>query len=100
MATPALNDAAISEALTQLNGWERDGDTLTRTFKFDSYMAGLAFASAAGTIAEGMDHHPDMVIGWRKVTVSFTTHDAGSKITQKDVDAAAKIDALGYPKAS
>lgn len=99
MATPALNDAAISEALTQLNGWERDGDTLTRTFKFDSYMAGLAFASAAGTIAEGMDHHPDMVIGWRKVTVSFTTHDAGSKITQKDVDAAAKIDALGYPKA-
>lgn len=98
MATPALNDAEITESLTQLHGWERDGDMLTRTFKFDSYMAGLAFASAAGTIAEGMDHHPDMTIGWRKVTISFTTHDAGSKITQKDVDAAAKIDALGYPK--
>jgi pterin-4a-carbinolamine dehydratase len=40
-----------------------------------------------------------MLIGWRKVTVSFTTHDAGSKLSAKDFAAAARVDALGYPRA-
>lgn len=94
----ALTDAAISEALTKLNGWQRDGDTITKTFELPSYMAGLAFASAAGTIAEGFDHHPDMQIGYKKVTLAFSTHDAGNKITQKDIDVATAIEALPYPK--
>jgi 4a-hydroxytetrahydrobiopterin dehydratase len=99
MASTALTDAQITEALAQLDGWERDGDQLTRTFKFDNYLAGTSFASAVGVIAEGFDHHPDLFIGYKKVMVSFTTHDAGSKITQKDVDIAKAINALGYPRA-
>ncbi len=95
----ALNDAAITEALSQLNGWERQGDKISKTFALPSYMAGLAFASAAGTIAEGFDHHPDMFVAYKKVTLEFTTHDAGSKITQKDIDVATAIEALPYPKA-
>ena len=98
MTTTALNDAAISEGLAMLDGWERDGDRIRKTFKLDSYLAGLALATAIGTVCEGMNHHPDMVIGWRRVEVSFTTHDAGSKISQKDLDAAKKVDALGYPR--
>lgn len=98
MATPALSDADITAGLAELNGWEREGDMISKTFKLDSYMAGLAFATAVGTIAEGHDHHPDMEIGWRKVKVSFTTHDAGSKITHKDMAVAKAIEGLGYPK--
>ncbi len=94
----ALNDAQIVEALAALSGWERAEDKLTKTYEFDAYLAGVAFAAAVGTVCEGLDHHPDLFIGWRKVTVSFTTHDAGSKITQKDVDAAQAVEALGYPK--
>jgi len=97
MAT-ALNDAEIIEGLQQLDGWERDGDMLTKTFQFDSYLAGIAFASTVGVISEGLDHHPDMTILWRKVTVSYTTHDAGSKLTEKDFAAATAIEAVGYPK--
>ena len=97
MAT-ALSEAEISAGLATLKGWERDGDTLVKAFKFDSYLAGVAFASAVGVIAEGMNHHPDLRIGWRNVSVSFTTHDAGSKLSAKDFAAAAAIDALGYPK--
>ncbi len=96
MAT-ALNDAEIIERLQNLDGWERDGDHLKKTFKLDSYLAGLALATAIGTVCEGLEHHPDMKIGWRKVEVSFTTHDAGSKLSAKDFQAAKKIDALGYP---
>jgi len=98
MATPALTEAEIAARLAQLNGWERDGDRITKTFKLDSYMAGLALAAAIGTVCEGLDHHPDLFIGWRRVQVSFTTHDAGSKLSAKDFDAAEKVHALGYPR--
>lgn len=95
----ALSNAQVQDALGSLAGWEHDADTLTKTYKFDTYLAGVAFASAVGTVSEGMDHHPDLFIGWRKVTVTYTTHDAGSKVTQKDIDAATACEALGYPKA-
>lgn len=98
MATQALSDTDITEALADLSGWSREGDTLNKTYSFTSYLAGVAFASAVGVVCEGLDHHPDLDIRWRKVTIRFSTHDAGNKITQKDVDAAAAVEALGYPK--
>jgi len=99
MATQPLSESDITTALEALSGWERDGDSLTKTYKFASYLAGIAFASAVGVLSEGADHHPDMTIGWRKVTLSYSTHDAGNKISQKDVDLARAVDGLGYPKA-
>ena len=41
--TTALSDAKINEGLAKLNGWSRAGDVLTKSFKFDSYLAGVAF---------------------------------------------------------
>ena len=95
--TAALSDAQINDGLAKLNGWARVGDELTKEFRFDNYLAGLAFATSVGVIAEGLDHHPDLRIGWRRVNVSFTTHDAGNMLTAKDFAAAAAIDALNYP---
>ncbi len=97
MAT-ALSETQITERLSRLSGWTREGGTISKTFRLDTYMTGLAFASAIGTVCEARNHHPDMTIGWRKVSVSFTTHDAGSQLTASDFDAAEAIDALGYPK--
>lgn len=94
----ALSEAEISAALAALNDWTRAGDALVKAFKFDSYLEGVAFASSVGVVAEGLDHHPDMTIGWRRVTVSFTTHDAGNQLSAKDIAAAAAVDALGYPR--
>ncbi len=94
----ALSDAEINASLANLNSWSREGDALVKEFNFDSYLAGVAFAASVGVVAEGLDHHPDMTIGWRRVTVSFTTHDAGNQLSAKDVAAAAAVDALGYPK--
>ncbi len=97
MTVEPLNDAAIIERLEKLNSWQRDGDRISKTFELANYTAGLAFATAVGTIAEGFDHHPDMHIGYKKVTVSFTTHSAGSKITEKDFQVAEAIEQLPYP---
>jgi 4a-hydroxytetrahydrobiopterin dehydratase len=95
-----LADDEITRRLSALNGWERDGDKIRKVFSLDSYLAGIAFASAVGVIAEGMDHHPDMLIGWRKVTVSVNTHSSGNKITPTDFQLAEAIEGLGYPSAS
>ena len=56
--TPALNDAEINERLARLDGWERAGDTIQKTWRTDSYLAGIALATAIGVISEGLDHHP------------------------------------------
>ena len=99
MTPTPLNENEITERLNRLPGWAREGDMLTKTFKLNSYAAGLAFACAVGTIADGFDHHPDMLITYKKVKVSFTTHSAGHKLTHKDFDAADAIESLKYLKA-
>ncbi|MBN1965799.1 MAG: 4a-hydroxytetrahydrobiopterin dehydratase [Anaerolineae bacterium] len=94
-----LDDAQIAARLASLPGWERDGDTIRKTFKLSSYIAGSAFAAAIGTICESFDHHPDrLCIEWKAVTVSFCTHSAGSKLTPLDFDVADVIEALPYRK--
>jgi 4a-hydroxytetrahydrobiopterin dehydratase len=98
MAYTPLTDAEIIERLTKLTGWERSGNKITKTFKFDKYLEGTAFASAIGVICEGQDHHPDLVIGYKKVQVSFSTHDIGDRLSEKDFITAAAIEALGFPK--
>lgn len=97
MAT-ALSAAEISERLAALPGWVADGGVITKTYTLDSYLAGLALATAIGTVCEGLDHHPNLYVGYKKVLVSFTTHSAGNQLTTKDFDAAAAIERLGYPR--
>ena len=94
MSVKPLSDAEITEALKDLDGWERAGDTITKTYQLSSYAQGLAFATAAGMMADGQNHHPDMIIGYKKVTISFTTHDSGNSITRNDIEAARAINSI------
>ncbi len=93
----ALTSEAIQTELRRVPGWVVADNSLSKTFTFDSYPAGLMFAVSAGMVGEGCQHHPDMQLGWCKVTISLTTHDAGSKITAKDFEVAQAIEALPYP---
>ncbi|MDQ7035311.1 MAG: 4a-hydroxytetrahydrobiopterin dehydratase [Anaerolineae bacterium] len=94
MARTPLSDTDIATALESLDGWKRKDNKLVKTFHPSTYSQGLVFATAAGMIADSFDHHPDMLIGYKKVTLEFTTHDAGNSITQMDVDVATAINAL------
>ena len=93
----ALSESKIQNELNTMDGWNYSDGKISKTYELPSYPAGLAFASAVGAIAEGLGHHPDMQIGYKKVTVSFTTHDDGNVVTEKDIEAAKKIETLGYP---
>jgi 4a-hydroxytetrahydrobiopterin dehydratase len=89
--TELLSDQEIADQLP--HDWTRDGDEITRTFEFDSYLEGVGFAAGAGGLAEEAFHHPDMHVGWREVTVTLTTHDAGG-ITGKDIALAGRLNDL------
>ena len=93
-AMPPLADAEIAAALAALPDWKREGDEIVKTFECASFPAAIAFVVRIGFLAEQADHHPDLDIRWRKVTVALTTHSAGG-LTNLDFDLAAEIEALG-----
>ena len=74
--------------------WKEDNNTLTRTFQFGDFSEAFAFMTRVAMIAEKMNHHPTWTNTWNKVMVELTTHDAGNKVTDKDKQMAAAIDAL------
>ncbi len=75
-------------------GWdERDG-AVERTFEFGSFMEGIDFVNRVAALAEQADHHPDIAIGYRRVTLRLRTHSRDA-ITERDVDLAGRINALG-----
>jgi 4a-hydroxytetrahydrobiopterin dehydratase len=88
-----LTDSEIAERLSGLAGWTVQNGKLEKSYAFDSYLQGPAFASAVGSLAEEMDHHPDILITWRKVTVSVETHSVGG-ISPLDFELARRIDEL------
>jgi len=80
-----LSDEEIGERLP--DGWERDGDEIVRTFEFDEYMHGLAFAQTVGEIAEAQNHHPRLIVDYKTVEVRLMSHEEGG-ITNKDIEMA------------
>lgn len=91
--------AALTVEQQQLLGaqvplWENlDGQRIRRTFKFDSYLAGVSWVQSAAAIADEEDHHPDIHIFWRKVVVELWTHTVKG-LSENDFIVAAKIDHL------
>jgi 4a-hydroxytetrahydrobiopterin dehydratase len=85
-----LTDEQVSRRLATLDGWSRAGDAIRRTYRFDSFAAAIAFVNRVADVAEGMDHHPDIDIRYRDVTLTLSTHSEGG-ITEKDLDLARQI---------
>jgi 4a-hydroxytetrahydrobiopterin dehydratase len=84
-----LSDEQIENRLPR--GWERDDDEIVRTYEFDDYLKGVAFATEIAEIAEEEFHHPEITIGYEAVEVRLTSHEEGG-ITDKDVHMAELFD--------
>lgn len=88
-----LDDAVIATALDDLAGWQRAGDAIERVFDRGDFVGAVDFVNAIVPVAEAANHHPDIAISWKDVTVSLSTHSEGG-LTEKDFALAAQIDAL------
>jgi 4a-hydroxytetrahydrobiopterin dehydratase len=73
--------------------WQEQDETLVREFELPSFPAAIAFVDRLGELAESENHHPDIDIRYRRVTVRWTTHSEGG-ITEKDRELAERTSAL------
>lgn len=94
---PPMTMEEAKKYLDQVKGWgivENDGKLkISKKFKFNTYMEGIEFVGKIAKVAEEQDHHPDLEVGWRKVTVNFMTHNIGG-LSENDFIMAAKINQL------
>jgi 4a-hydroxytetrahydrobiopterin dehydratase len=65
------------------SGWEEADGALQRTFELPSFREAIAFVNRVAELAEEENHHPDIAVSYRKVTLRWTTHSEGG-ITERD----------------
>jgi 4a-hydroxytetrahydrobiopterin dehydratase len=75
-------------------GWAQEGNALTRTIARADFVEALALVLEIGRVAEAANHHPDIDIRYRTVSLSLSTHDAGHTVTEKDFALAQEINDL------
>ncbi|MDH3716938.1 MAG: 4a-hydroxytetrahydrobiopterin dehydratase [Planctomycetota bacterium] len=86
-----LTEEELQEALDNLPEWEvRDG-WLRRTFTTPGWPHTMLLTATIGYVAEAAWHHPDLNIGYAKVTVKLQTHRVRG-VTFSDVQLARRID--------
>ena len=88
-----LTEDEIESALAERGDWSRSGDAIQRTFSFGDFNGAIAFVDRIAGRAEEVQHHPDILIRYSKVTLTLSTHDAGG-LSTKDFDFAADCDRL------
>lgn len=78
-----LTQEQVEAKIADLPQWALNGESLQRTFNFDDFVAAIAFVNRVADLAESMQHHPDIMIRYSKVTLTLTTHDANG-LTESD----------------
>ena len=83
----------VRSALQKLPGWSLDGDAIRRQFTFAGFPEAVAFVVRLGFEAEGADHHPEILVNYKRVTLAYSTHSEGG-LTRKDFEGAAQAATL------
>ena len=91
MATLSMNDA--HQRLQRLSGWTLEGNAIRKQFTFKDFAEAVAFVNRLAPNADAADHHPDILINYKRVTLTYSTHSEGG-LTEKDFAGAAEADRL------
>ncbi|HEV3024873.1 MAG TPA: 4a-hydroxytetrahydrobiopterin dehydratase [Pirellulales bacterium] len=86
-----LTDLELQQTLTTLAGWEVREGWLRRTYDTPGWTHTMLLANTIAYLAEAAWHHPDLSLGYAKLTVKLQTHRVRG-ITQSDVELARRID--------
>lgn len=81
--------------MENLNNWINEEEMLIKNFTFNNFIEAVDFVNNIVPLAEKLEHHPDIeIFSYKNVRVKLTTHDAGNKVTEKDIELAKEIDKL------
>jgi 4a-hydroxytetrahydrobiopterin dehydratase len=86
-----LSQTEIDQRMKSLTGWSLQGDEIRKQYTFKDFPAAIAFVNRLAPGAEAADHHPDILINYKRVTLTYSTHDEGG-LTEKDFVGAALAD--------
>jgi 4a-hydroxytetrahydrobiopterin dehydratase len=89
-----LNKNEIQLSLANLNGWEWSEDKLKKSFQFSDFREAMAFFLRVSYEAEAMNHHPEIFNCYNRLEIGLNTHDAGGKVTDRDIELALAIEKL------
>ncbi|SRR3954466_5330791 len=95
MSKPLPSDQ-ISAACATLPGWKFERDALAKNFEFPSFREAMGFMTRVAFEAEELNHHPEWSNVYNRVMVRLNTHDAGGKVTDKDVELARRIQKISW----
>ena len=76
-------------------GWKilNDRNSISKTYKFKSFIEAFSFMTSVAIFAEKLNHHPEWFNVYNRITIELTTHDAGG-ITKNDVNLARILNSL------
>ncbi len=86
-----LSREELDRGLHGLAGWTYDGKAIVKRYTFSGFPAAVEFVTRLVPGAEDADHHPDITINYKRVTLSYSTHSEGG-VTKKDLDGARAAD--------
>ena len=87
------NAQQTKEMLKQLKAWIVEDGKLVKLYPFKNYYETMAFVNALAWVSHREDHHPDLLVGYNKCRVEYSTHAIGG-LSENDFICAAKADAL------
>ena len=88
-----LPQADAEQRIKSLSGWTLHGDEIRKQYTFKDFTEAIAFVNRLAPVAEAADHHPDILINYKRVTLTYSTHSEGG-LTDKDFAGAAAADRL------
>lgn len=86
-----LTPAEAEERVNELDGWTLVGNAIKKQYVLADFPAAVDFVNRLVPGAEAADHHPDILINYKRVTLSYSTHSEGG-LTEKDFDGARMAD--------
>ena len=88
-----LSENEIAQRLSGLKDWTQEGNQIVKQYKFKNFVESMGFVTKVAILAESVDHHPDIMIEYSKVTITLSTHSEGG-LTEKDFNLASEIEDL------
>jgi 4a-hydroxytetrahydrobiopterin dehydratase len=89
-----MNEVQITESLKGLPGWTFEDNKLHKIYKFNDFREAMAFLVRLSYEAENRNHHPEIFNYYNRLEIGLNTHDAGGKVTDRDIELALVIEKL------
>jgi 4a-hydroxytetrahydrobiopterin dehydratase len=88
-----LSQQDIQTRLQALPGWELSGEAIHGRLTFPGFPQAIAFVVRLAFAAEAVDHHPDITVSYKRVSLTYSTHSEGG-LTAKDFDGAREANTI------